>query len=187
MNLSNLFCFQGVRHWNTEYKETKEKSRRWRGNNNREFLTVRPLPPSVPLAHLTVVSVWATTEICKQLFFILFHWSSLTPSGERIKYHVPYWIHTPPHPPPLHPLPPLLWVFSKEMMKPWKYEKCSSQGSVKEAISIKPMSISCVEENNTSLWCCCTRCSSDSTYAGADRAHITDWWILNYCGGWHLC
>lgn len=181
MNLSNLFCFQGVRHWNTEYKETKEKSRRWRGNNNRE------LGPSHPLSHWPT---WLSSQSGPQQrsansFFYLV---------PLIQFNTQWWTHQiscailNPYPPPLplHPRP-LLWVFSKEMMKPWKYEKCSSQGSVKEAISIKPMSISCVEENNTSLWCCCTRCSSDSTYAGADRAHITDWWILNYCGGWHLC
>ena len=74
-------------------------------------------------------------------FLVLFHWSILTHSGERIKRRVPRRIRTPPF---------TAFKGSDEGMEIWK---CSSQGSVKEAISIMPMSISYVEENNTSLWC----------------------------------
>lgn len=75
-------------------------------------------------------------------FLVLFYWSILTRSGERIKRCVPCRIHTPP--------PFTVFKGNDEGMKIWK---CSSQGSVKEAISIMPMSISYVEENNTFLWC----------------------------------
>lgn len=96
-------------------------------------------------------------------FLVLFHWSILTHSGERIKRCVPCRIHNPPF---------TAFKGNDEGMKIWK---CSSQGSVKEAISIMPMSISHVEENNIFLWCSSTRSSSDSTPAGACREARTDW------------
>lgn len=50
-------------------------------------------------------------------FLVLFHWSILTHSGERIKRRVPRRIRTPP-----------FTAFSKAAMKAWKYENALHRG-----------------------------------------------------------
>lgn len=111
------------------------------GNHHRLTLAVNPHPPPVPLAYPTVTSPWGTARLCQQL-------SCLVP---LIHFNTQWWTHQTPRA-TQDPHPSLHGFFkgSDEGMKIWK---CSSQGSVKEAISIMPMSISYVEENNTFLWC----------------------------------
>lgn len=105
------------------------------------YFAVNPFPPRVPLAYSTTLSLWCAASCC----LVLFHWSIWTHGGEHIKCHTPCRIQT---------LPPCLAFKEKdEGMSTWK---CSSQGSVKEAVSIMPMSISYVEKNKPFLWCLCT-------------------------------
>lgn len=147
-------------------RNQRERGRREggdKGDHHRLFLAVNPHLPPVPLAYPTVISLWGTAQLCQQL-------SCLVP---LIHFNTRWWTHQMPRA-MQDPYPPLFMVFkgSDEGMKIWK---CSSQGSVKEAISIMPMSISYVEENNTFLWCSCTQSSSDSTSAEAYREGRTDW------------
>lgn len=137
-----------------------------KGDHRGLSLTVNPHPPPVPLAYPTVVSLWGTARLRQQL-------SCLVP---LIHFNTQWWTHqTPratqdPHPP--LPLPSVVFKGNDEGMKIWK---CSSQGSVKEAISIMHMSISYVGENNTFLWCSSAQSSSDSSSAEAYREGRTDW------------
>ena len=151
------------RFWSTEIKAREEEEReeiKGATTDSRSLLT-----PTHLLSHwpTQLSSRSGAQRGSANSFLVLFHWSILTHSGERIKRCVPRRIHTPPFTP---------FKGNDEGMKIWK---CSSQGSVKEAISIMPMSISYVEENNTFLWCSSTQSSSDSTSAGAYREGRTDW------------
>lgn len=118
-------------------KQRKKKHREGgdKGDHHRIFLAVNLHPPPVPLAYPTVIS------LCQQLSCLVL----------LIHFNTQWWAHQTlcamqdPYPPPF-----TVFKGNDEGMKIWK---CSSQGSVKEAISIMPMSISYVEENNTFLWC----------------------------------
>lgn len=150
--------------WSTEIKAREEEEREEiKGDNHRFSLAVNPHPPPVPLAHPAVTSVCGYGSGSANGFLVPFHWSIRTHSGGGIKRCVPCRIHTPPC---------TLFKGNDEGMKIWK---CSSQGSVKEAISIMPVSFSCVGENKTFLWCSSTLSSSASTSAGAYREGRTDW------------
>lgn len=152
------------RFWSTEIKEKEEEEKREeiKGTTTDSILLLTP-------THL--LSHWPTQlsshpgvqHSSASSFLVLFHWSILTHSGGRIKRRVPCRIHNPPF---------TAFKGNDEGMKIWK---CSSQGSVKEAISIMPMYISHVEGNNIFLWCSSTQSSSDSTSAGAYREGRTDW------------
>lgn len=150
--------------WSTEIKEKqKEEREEIKGTTRDSFLL---LTPTYLLSHwpTQLSSHSGVQHNSANSFLVLFHWSVLIHVGERIKRRVPCRIHT-----------PLPLRFSKENDEGMKIWKCSSQGSVKEAISIMPMSISYVEENNTFLWCYCTQSSSDSTSTESYREGRTDW------------
>lgn len=152
------------RFWSTEIKEKKKEEREEIKRTTRDSFLL--LTPTYLLSHWpTQLSSHSgyTAQLCQQL-------SCLVP---LIHFKTRWWTHQTPRA-MQDPYPPPSTVFkgNDEGMKIWK---CSSQGSVKEAISIMPMSISYVEENNTFLWCSCTQSSSDSTSAESYREGRTDW------------
>lgn len=152
------------RFWSTVIKAgEEEEGEEIKGDHHRFFLAVNPRPPPVPLAYPTVISLWGTAQLSQ-------HLSCLFP---LIHFNTQWWTHQTlralqdPYPPPF-----TVFKRNDEGMKIWK---CSSQGSVKEAIFIMPVSISYVEENKTFLWCSSTWSSNDSTSAEAYRAGRTEY------------